>query len=476
MSWQYYFARKFSVQRFEAVVRAVFSDYYQEHFGVSLKSVMILPEEGNQAMYMDPNEWPAAQRKIFECVCADLPTFDGYMKEIAVEQERFITASTECAAGVLPELSSQDLAERYRRFSLAHFEFFIKPIWVPFPVEPLLSEATNKLLVEHLTQTGRVNEYNDAFSLIFSPDEKNAITQAREAILEGVLAGSFDIEAHAKKWEFIPCYDFADEPWGVEYFKKEYEEALRDREGSRNELNELCKGFQRRKKEFPVLLETFTNPRLRDLVVMAKKMAFVKDQRDDYRRLGTHIIRPLYEEIARRAGITLQECVNMLTEEILSFFTEGKLIPRTKLSERVQGYVLLRKGGEVLIFSGANAKKVLQRELGYQKEELQGSAKGIVGSRGSASGPVVIVKTKHDLSRVTDGVIMVAVTTHPDFVPAMRRCAAIVTDEGGITSHAAIVARELGIPCVVGAGRATQVFHEGERIRVDAETGIVQKV
>jgi len=64
--------------------------------------------------------------------------------------------------------------------------------------------------------------------------------------------------------------------------------------------------------------------------------------------------------------------------------------------------------------------------------------------------------------------------TSPDFIIAMRKAAAIVTDEGGMTSHAAIVSRELKIPCIVGTKIATKVLKDGDMIQVDAETGVVK--
>lgn len=102
--------------------------------------------------------------------------------------------------------------------------------------------------------------------------------------------------------------------------------------------------------------------------------------------------------------------------------------------------------------------------------------RGLVGAPGKVSGRVVIIHTKHDLRRVFDGAILVSVTTNPDYVPAMRKCKAIVTDEGGITSHAAIVCRELRIPCVVGTKNGTKVFKDGDRVEVDATKGIVRKI
>lgn len=81
-----------------------------------------------------------------------------------------------------------------------------------------------------------------------------------------------------------------------------------------------------------------------------------------------------------------------------------------------------------------------------------------------------------DLEKVEEGNILIAVTTHPDYVPAMRKSSAIVTDEGGITSHAAIVSREFSIPCIVGTKIATKMFKNGELIEVNANKGTIKKL
>ncbi|HCP60202.1 MAG TPA: phosphoenolpyruvate synthase [Dehalococcoidia bacterium] len=96
---------------------------------------------------------------------------------------------------------------------------------------------------------------------------------------------------------------------------------------------------------------------------------------------------------------------------------------------------------------------------------------GAPASPGMASGPVRIVSDASQIDRIRSDDILVAAMTTPDFVPAMKRAAAIVTDRGGRTAHAAIVSRELGIPCVVGTGQATSILTEGQIISVDGSTG-----
>jgi pyruvate, water dikinase len=98
---------------------------------------------------------------------------------------------------------------------------------------------------------------------------------------------------------------------------------------------------------------------------------------------------------------------------------------------------------------------------------------GAPASPGVAYGPVKIVPTPEDIDKVLEGDVLVAEMTTPDFVPAMKRAAAIVTDRGGRTAHAAIVSRELGIPCVVGCEKATTTLKDGQIITVDGSNGKV---
>ncbi len=98
---------------------------------------------------------------------------------------------------------------------------------------------------------------------------------------------------------------------------------------------------------------------------------------------------------------------------------------------------------------------------------------GSAASPGAAAGEVKIILDPKEIGRVREGDILVAEMTTPDFVPAMKRAVAIVTDRGGRTAHAAIVSRELGIPCVVGTGDATKKLRDGQIVTVDGAHGVV---
>ena len=97
-------------------------------------------------------------------------------------------------------------------------------------------------------------------------------------------------------------------------------------------------------------------------------------------------------------------------------------------------------------------------------------------SVGKVTGKVVKVRSATEIYRVQKGDILVAVMTRPDYVVAMKKAAAIVTNEGGITSHAAIVSRELGIPCIICTKIATEVLRDGDLVEVNANHGWVRKL
>lgn len=99
--------------------------------------------------------------------------------------------------------------------------------------------------------------------------------------------------------------------------------------------------------------------------------------------------------------------------------------------------------------------------------------RGLGASPGRASGPVKLLSGPAETDRMQPGEILVTVMTTPDMVPAMTKAAAIVTDEGGMTCHAAIVSRELGVPCVVGTREATKMLKAGDTVTIDGKLGVV---
>jgi len=119
----------------------------------------------------------------------------------------------------------------------------------------------------------------------------------------------------------------------------------------------------------------------------------------------------------------------------------------------------------------SNQKTLDNQSRINQKPDLTGEQ----ASPGTASGVVIIINSQKEIDRVQKGQILVTTMTTPDFVPAMKKVNGIITDKGGQTSHAAIVSRELGVPCVVGTKTATKFLKEGDIVTLNGTTGEVWK-
>ncbi len=172
-------------------------------------------------------------------------------------------------------------------------------------------------------------------------------------------------------------------------------------------------------------------------------------------------------------------------KHLINLLTPSEAYRIDKLSKKEIDNIEKRKEGVALATLYGKSKLISVNELADElkenkltieeaKKEQTKELTGLAASPGIVKGKVRLVLNKEDLKKVNKGDIMVTYATSPDYVPAMKKCLAIVTDEGGIVCHAAIVSRELHIPCVVGTKLATQVLKNGQEIEVDANRGIIK--
>ncbi len=110
------------------------------------------------------------------------------------------------------------------------------------------------------------------------------------------------------------------------------------------------------------------------------------------------------------------------------------------------------------------------------KDSTATSFKGRVASKGKGVGAAKVIINTSDFAKFKKGDVLVAINTSPDFVPLMKMAAAIVAEEGGLTSHTSVVSRELGVPCVVGVAGICSIVKDNDMIEVDAESGVVKLI
>ena len=177
-------------------------------------------------------------------------------------------------------------------------------------------------------------------------------------------------------------------------------------------------------------------------------------------------------ELARKNYPRLSDFIEFLSFEEI----ESQHVPNFgELEDRKVGFIYF-KG--YLYPNYPVSKLERKHNLVIEKDEIVeiDELKGQVASKGKVRGKVRVMLTTEAMENFQDGEVLVSIMTTPDFLPIMKKASAFVTDEGGITSHAAIVSREFGVPCIVGTRIATKVLKDGDLVEVDAEKGVVRKI
>jgi phosphohistidine swiveling domain-containing protein len=186
-----------------------------------------------------------------------------------------------------------------------------------------------------------------------------------------------------------------------------------------------------------------------------------------------------WDELAKQIGLSYDEMQELMPEEVFAA-VENNINLKKKAQNGLSGTLIIHEANKPRrVLCGQEAKEL------FESLVVTGSAKstedvtelsGRVGCPGLARGEVMIVRYPEDIKNFKEGMVLVAVYTAPEFVPAMKKAMAIITDTGGITCHAAIVARELQKPCVINTKNATSVLKNGDIVEVDANKGIVRKI
>lgn len=200
-----------------------------------------------------------------------------------------------------------------------------------------------------------------------------------------------------------------------------------------------------------------------------------KVYRRDIMAYSTFVMQPALREFARRCRVSPALVQHLIPSEVGRLLAGEQRLAR-ELPRRRRFFLIDGTAGSVRTLAGQPAQRFLAR---HYRPPAVGKVTELAGQTacpGKAMGIVRIVNVPADMKKMKMGDILVSIATTPDIVSAMRKATAIVTNEGGITSHAAIVSRELGKPCVIGTKIATHVFKDGDKVEVDANKGVVRKI
>jgi len=205
------------------------------------------------------------------------------------------------------------------------------------------------------------------------------------------------------------------------------------------------------------------------------KLTYWREHRKKINLMSIHVLNAILDSIELRTGIPKKYLAYLSFDEF-DITLKGLMSIDVLKKRRDKGMVIiLPEDGNYKIIEDQEAESLreeLEEKLGNEKS--QDIIAGKVASQGYAKGIAKIIIDKKDFNKFEEGDILITGMTRPEFVPLMKKAAAIVTNEGGITCHAAIVSRELGKPCIIGTKFATEVIKNGDLVEVRANHGTVR--
>ena len=348
----------------------------------------------------------------------------------------------------------QAFKEFRRQFNHVNYHFSIWPWWGIEAWQVDFDEIVNNLIQKRHLE----DQYEIIIDSVYKAWQKTAIVKLQEELRRGV-----SVIQLAKRYQFLRS-------WSVVWYRPIDKKWITD-------LKQQTKVGSKVKLLSSVKLMALLRPSKKEkqFIALAPYISFFKDWRDDIRRTQVYEWSFLFDEIASSFSVPRNDLGYLSLDEI-----EQMLIGRTFPQKLIE----YRKNHSCIVTSvdGSLKMTVLNKpidsflkiinsiEIGNKKTEIRGMS----AQPGKVSGIVKIIKSYHDIKRFNSGEILVANTTHPNYLPAMQKAVAFITNEGGIISHAAIVARELKKPCVVGTKIATKVLKDGDMVEVDANRGIVK--
>jgi phosphohistidine swiveling domain-containing protein len=405
------------------------------------------------------------------------PYLDLYLRE----PDRFtsiyqhLQAATERAVGFLSQdltlIANQELAANVDRYSQCFYEVSYVSVILRYLDLGLIGRF-NALL------SGR-QDRDEALRLLSLPpemtkasQEEGAVRQLAERIRAEQLAPDSPqvqeaLGAIAARYRWLTC-GYYNEPSRT---REDYLQLLGEALGGSNHAAAAEARFRQDSEARAALLQQVDSS-VRELAAFAAETSRNKDAYKFSINKIIYYAENLFHEIARRIG---QDVVftKSLTPEEMKILLAGGTIDEAQVAQRHTHSIIASFIGHSQLFIGAEADAFARRYLELVAESGR-EFRGRVASRGYGKGKAKVVRSVNEFPKVEQGDILVVSNTTPDYVPILRRVAAIVAEEGGLTAHVSVVSREFGIPCVVGIPRVTELIKDESVVEVDAISGVVK--
>lgn len=307
------------------------------------------------------------------------------------------------------------------------------------------------LLLQYNTKTAEIaNELKEAklFEVIKNSNPTDSLSKIEKE--DNTLHDK--IQQHLKEFEWVGTHHFWGDPLDA---RKLFEHILAITPEKESELSEIPDN-------------------LKYMLEVAGELGFYRQYCAEASDVSAYEVKRMLGAVGKELGVG-EDYIYFGDFEIMQALEGTIALPKNEVEERKRNHAIIVIDGKDKILIGKQADELLESFMPKIDTNIS-EFKGTVASVGNTIGKVRIITLPEDVAQMQHGEILVTNQTTPDFVPAMRKAAAVVTDEGGLTCHAAIISRELGVPCVVGTKVATRVLKDGDMVEVDATKGIVKRI
>ncbi len=311
----------------------------------------------------------------------------------------------------------------------------------------------------------------DEYESVLTPTKESAIILEEESLALVVL-GQKSLDEHIEQFSFLKLKgmfaDFFDRPY--------YEEKMRNLKNPRAILNKIESERQARSERMAKILEKFfSEPDKQNLIRLTNEAIFFRSWRTERLEQSIYYACPLLENLAVKFGLKeAAELLWLFPDEVLELLKNSGRADKKLITARKIAHTYITFSNDQVLSIAGNEAVALRSVLNITnvgKENLFGQP----AFRGMVRGRAVVVKERGDFKKIVGADILVIHATAPDMVHFLKNIKAIITEEGGILSHAAVISRELKIPAVIGIANATKIFKDGDMVEVDADNGVVRK-
>lgn len=412
-------------------------------------------------------------RELIELQKKDSKTIDRIMNECNEKGKIFEEFYIQNLRKDFSKMDIKEISKLLRKMEDLRYDYWIKAYlcddFDPEGEEILREEIKKeglKLSDEDISTLFRTNEINfmqkerlAILMIIQKLNKKEINLEEAKELLEKHSEEFFYVDNSWESVKILTAEDFVCRL--KEYSESEVEEQLKDLTTDWDLEHEKI----RKKQDI--------SDKMMAVFYLYRNLFIIRDKRKRHVLLANHVYDQLFRRVSEIFSIPIEELNVILCEEITEEVTAEEL--KEKIEQRKKYFVEVYKNEKTHLFSGEEGREIFEavhRTFSYEGDVLRGT--GV--SRGKTKGVVRVIRGESHFSKFNEGEVLVAPMTRPEYVPLMKKALAVVTDEGGVTCHAAIVSRELGIPCIVGTQVATSKLHDGDYIEVDANKGIVRKL